>query len=190
MKKILMTLAVAFVAVAANAQVYVGGSLGVASSEILGGDDVTTYQVLPEIGYNINNNWAIGTVLGWGKGKPVSIEKGKPVSIESETNNYVTFQPYARFTFAHSKFVNAFIDGIVGYTHYNHAHVGGSSYDQWTIGLKPGVAVNLSKKVSFVAHVGFAGWESLKAEKAEKDSHALGVSLDGNNVTFGVYYNF
>lgn len=64
MKKILMTLAVAFVAVAANAQVYVGGSLGVASSEILGGDDVTTYQVLPEIGYNINNNWAIGTVLG------------------------------------------------------------------------------------------------------------------------------
>ena len=51
MKKILMTLAVAFVAVAANAQVYVGGSLGVASSEIQGGDDVTTYQVLPEIGY-------------------------------------------------------------------------------------------------------------------------------------------
>lgn len=47
MKKILMTLAVAFVAVAANAQVYVGGSLGVASSEIQGGDDVTTYQVLP-----------------------------------------------------------------------------------------------------------------------------------------------
>ena len=182
MKKILMTLAVAFVAVAANAQVYVGGSLGVASSEIQGGDDVTTYQVLPEIGYNINNNWAIGTVLGWGK--------GKPVSIETETNNYVTFQPYARFTFAHSKFVNAFIDGIVGYTHYNHAHVGGSSYDQWTIGLKPGVAVNLSKKVSFVAHVGFAGWKSVKQKGSSVDAHTWGASLDGNNITFGVYYNF
>ena len=54
MKKILMTLAVAFVAVAANAQVYVGGSVGIASSKQGGGKNVTTYQVLPEIGYNIN----------------------------------------------------------------------------------------------------------------------------------------
>ena len=44
MKKILMTFAVAFVSIAASAQVYVGGSVGIASSKERGGDNVTTYQ--------------------------------------------------------------------------------------------------------------------------------------------------
>ncbi len=179
-----MTLAVAFIAVAANAQVYLGGSVGVATSEIDGGDDVTTYQVLPEIGYKINRDWAIGAIVGWGK--------GTPVKIESESRNYVTFQPYVRYTFAHSKYVDAFIDGGVGYTHFNNAHTPRNtpSYDEWSAGLKPGVSVNLSKKVSFVAHVGFLGWQSVKEDKADKDAHVWGVNLDGNNINFGVYYNF
>ena len=62
MKKILMTLAVAFVAIAANAQVYVGGGVGIGSSKEGSHDAVTTYKVLPEIGYNVNKDVAIGTV--------------------------------------------------------------------------------------------------------------------------------
>ena len=50
MKKVLMTLAVAFIAVAANAQVYVGGNVGIGSSKSGDADAVTTYKVLPEIG--------------------------------------------------------------------------------------------------------------------------------------------
>ena len=50
MKKILMSLAVAFVSLAANAQVYVGGNVGIASSKEGNADAVTTYKVLPEIG--------------------------------------------------------------------------------------------------------------------------------------------
>lgn len=182
MKKILMTLAVAFVAVAANAQVYVGGSVGIASSKNGGGKNVTTYQVLPEIGYNINKDVALGTVVGWGK--------GNPVNIENESRNYFTIQPYARFNVVRTKYVDAFIDGGFGYTHYNHAYSVTPSKNEWSVGLKPGIAVNLSKKVSLVAHVGFAGWKSEKYDGASKDSHVWGVSLDGNNVNFGVYYNF
>lgn len=182
MKKILMSLAVAFVALAANAQVYVGGNVGIASSKEGNADAVTTYKVLPEIGYNINENWAIGTTVGFGK--------GNPVSIEGESSNYVTVEPYARYTFVRTKYVNAFVDGGFGYAHMNHAHVGGASADAWSVGLKPGISVNLNKKVSFIAHVGFAGWKSVKYDGASKDSHAWGVDLDGNNVTFGVNYNF
>ena len=116
-----MTLAVAFVAVAANAQVYVGGSVGIASSKQNGGKNVTTYQVLPEIGYNINKDVAIGTVVGWGK--------GNPVNIQNESRNYFTIQPYARFNVVRTKYVDAFIDGGFGYTHYNHAYVATSSKD-------------------------------------------------------------
>lgn len=179
-----MTLAVACIAVAANAQVYLGGSVGIASSKIGKGDNVTTYKYLPEIGYNINKDVAIGTVIGWGK--------GNPVNIEGESRNYFTVEPYIRCTFVRSKYVNAFVDGGFGYTHYNNAHVARRlpSYDEWSVGLKPGVSVNLSKKVSFVAHIGFAGWKSVKEDGADNDSHVWGVNLDGNNVNFGVYYNF
>ena len=183
-----MTLAVAFIAVAANAQVYVGGNVGIGSSKSGDADAVTTYKVLPEIGYNINQNWAIGTTAGWGK--------GNPVNIEGETQNYFTVEPYVRYTFVRSKYINAFVDGGFGYTHTNHAHgnpVKGTdvSVNAWSVGARPGISVNLSPKVSFVAHVGFAGWKSAKADvDGAKSSDAWGVDLDGNNVTFGVYYNF
>ena len=68
MKKILMTMVAAVIAVSASAQVYVGGTLGIGVSKVKGGDEVTTYRVLPEVGYSFNDDWAIGTVLGWGKG--------------------------------------------------------------------------------------------------------------------------
>ena len=68
MKKIIMTLAAAIIAVSASAQVYMGGSVGISSVKIGGGDSETTYKVLPEIGYNLNDKWAIGAYLGFGKG--------------------------------------------------------------------------------------------------------------------------
>lgn len=183
MKKILLSFAVAFVSLAASAQVYVGGSVGIASSKTDGSDAVTTYQFLPELGYNINGDWAIGTTLGWGK--------GDPVEYEGESRNYVKVAPYARYTFVRSKYVNAFVDGGFGYAHYNHAHTRGASINEWEAGLRPGLAVNLSPKVSFVTHVGFVGWKSSKADvSGAKANNVWGASLNGNNITFGVYYNF
>ena len=146
----------------------------------------TKYLLSPEIGYNINQNWAIGTTAGWGKGNPVKIED-EP----QKTQNYFTVEPYVRYTFVRSKYINAFVDGGFGYTHVNHAHGAAASVNAWSVGVKPGISVNLSPKVSFVAHVGFAGWKSAKADvDGAKSSDAWGVDLDGNNVTFGVYYNF
>ena len=100
MKKILLSFAVACVSLAASAQGYVGGSVGIASSKTDGSDAVTTYQFLPEIGVNLDENWSIGTVVGWGK--------GDPVQYEGESRNYFKIAPYARYTFVHSKYVNAF----------------------------------------------------------------------------------
>ena len=148
MKKILLSFAVACVSLAASAQGYVGGSIGIASSKTDGSDAVTTYQFLPEIGVNLDENWSIGTVVGWGKGDPVQ---------------------------------------------YNHAHQGphAASINEWEAGLRPGLAVNLSPKVSFVTHVGFVGWKSAKYDvSGAKANNVWGASLNGNDITFGVYYNF
>lgn len=182
MKKFLMSLAAAaMVAVSASAQVYLGGNVGVASSKLVGGESITTYKVLPEIGYNLDNDWAIGTVAGWGKGTPVSIEDART---SSDVVGYFKVEPYVRYTFVHSKYVNVFCDGAFGYTHFNHTG------NAWNAGLKPGIAVNLNKSFSFVAHAGFLGYKNYKVKGANKSSHAWGADLDGNNLTFGLNYNF
>lgn len=185
MKKVLLAMVAAlFMTVSANAQVYLGGNFGIASTKVNDGDNVTTYAILPEIGYNIDKTWAIGTVVGFGK--------GNPVSIEGESSNYVTVQPYARLTFFHSKYVNVFTDCGFGYTHYNHAgERNGASVNEWQVGFKPGLAVNLNPKFSFMAHIGFLGYKNAKYDYDNApDNNAWGVNLDGNNVTFGFYYNF
>ena len=113
MKKFLMTLAAAFVAVAASAQVYVGGSLGINSTKIDGEDDATiTYKFLPEIGYKFSDSWAAGVNFGWAK-------EGVTSDDDDLTVNTFEVNPYARFTFVKGKVVNVFCDGSVGYKHYN-----------------------------------------------------------------------
>ena len=179
MKKILMTMVAAVIAVSASAQVYLGGTLGIGVSKVKGGDEVTTYKVLPEIGYNFNDNWAVGTVVGWGKGNPVSVQDalGTP-------DKYFTVSPYVRYTFLHSKYVDLFVDGGFGYTHYK------GDTNVWEVGAKPGVAINFNRHFTFLAKVGFAGWKNEKNKDGGVDNQAWGASFDQNNLSFGVDYNF
>ncbi len=173
-----MTLAAAVIAVSASAQVYVGGNAGIASTKIAGQDSKTTYKVLPEIGYKINGDWAVGTVVGWGKGNPVTIEDADAAVGTFEV------APYVRYTALHSKVVDLFVDGGFSYKHYN------GTGNEWTVGLKPGVAFNVNKSVSVVAHVGFVGYKIYKPSYDHaKSSNAWGVDLDGNNLTLGVLVN-
>ena len=68
MKKFLMTIVAAFAAVSMNAQMYLGGSFAFEawSSQKLAGDkSETVFKIMPEIGYNLNEEWAIGTVIGY-----------------------------------------------------------------------------------------------------------------------------
>lgn len=102
MKKFLMTLVAAFgLAVSANAQTYVGGGFSIFGQDN-GNTTVTTYKFIPEIGYNFNKDWAAGVAFGW-----EGTNKGGEKSIE--------VNPYARYTFLHTKFVNVFVDGGLGY---------------------------------------------------------------------------
>ncbi len=179
MKKIFMTLAAAIIAVSASAQVYVGGNVGISSVKLGDADAETSYKFLPEVGYNINDNWAVGMSLGWAKGTPVTIENVNALAETFEVNPYVRFTPF------HTQYINVFFDGGLGYKKFNR-NLG----SDWSIGIRPGVAVNLNQHFSFVAHVGFLGYKWHDPKGDAKNSSAWGVDLDGNNVTFGLYYNF
>ncbi len=179
MKKIFMTLVAAMFTVCASAQVYVGGNVGIASVDNGHDDDVTVYSLLPEVGYKFNDNWAAGVMFGWSKG---SLSQFNGSLSYAGTTHTFEVNPYARFTFVHSKLINVFCDGGFGYKHYNGAG------DQWSIGLKPGVELKLDK-FSLVAHVGFLGYEKYDGEHGGESS-VWGMDFDSNNISLGVYYNF
>ena len=174
MKKIMMTIAAAFVATAMNAQGYIGGSLGFQTSSY-DGESTTTWKIMPEVGYNINDSWAIGTTIGYG-------QSGKG---DDKVKTF-TVSPYARLAVAKLSMVNVFIDGGVG---YSFVEQGGAKVNEFNVGLKPGVALNLNDKLSFVAHFGFLGYQNDKVKGDDKSINTFGLNLD-NNVSFGLYLNF
>lgn len=173
MKKILMTIAAAFVAVTMSAQVYVGGSLGFTSTSFQqdGMDSQTHFYILPEIGYNLDENLAIGASFGynsWG-----------------DNDNYFTINPYARYTFAKFDRVSLFVDGGIDFK----TGKNGDKYTELGVGFKPGIAVALTDKISFVSHLGFLGFTENNPEGDDNNWSTFGLDLD-NGLNFGLYFNF
>ena len=186
MKKILMTIAAAFVAVSMNAQVYVGGSIGMASVGGENMDDETVVKFLPEIGYNLNDEWAGGIVVGYAKSKIGGVTKlGSLGYTGANSESCFVFAPYARYTFLKGKNVSVFIDGGFDFTSGSDG-----DYTALSIGLKPGVAVSLAENISFVAHAGFIGYDSVNPDGDNNNKHAWGLDLGSNNLNFGLYFNF
>ena len=185
MKKIMMTLAAVAVAATMNAQVYLGGGIGLGTSSYDGNSE-TYFKIIPEIGYNLDENWAVGMTIGYGESK-TKIKNYTNGTTDTEKVKTFAIAPYARYTFAKFDHVNLFVDGTVGYQYENFA---GTKINTFGIGFKPGVAVNLNDKLSFVAHVGFLGYENEKVKGDSKSTNSFGLDLTGNNLSFGVYYNF
>ena len=173
MKKFVMTMVAAVAAMSVSAQVYVGGGVGVANSSD-GDNDVTVYKLVPEVGYSFNSDWAAGVAFGWEGATKGGAKK-------------FSVNPYVRMTLVKNKVVSAFIDGSVGYAHTYNA---GYDNDEFSVGLKPGVALNLNEKLSFVTHIGFIGYEHEKDNRIDAKYNSWGVDLDGRDIVFGLYYNF
>ncbi len=180
MKKILLTIVAVMAAINMSAQVYVGGSIGFGSVKAGAGDSEATYKFIPEVGYNLNDEWAFGAALGYQKGA-CSIGNGN--FTQDVTTEIFAIDAYARYTPWDFDLVKVFFDGGFGF---------GSIKDGGTLfnfGVKPGVALCVTDEISFVAHIGFFGFENYSPKGDGKSSNAFGLDL-GNSVSFGVYYNF
>ena len=180
MKKIFAVALVAMMAMTANAQVYVGGGVGFATASN-DGNTSTSLKFIPEIGYNLNEDWAIGIAFGYAQNET-------KVNSVKTTNKQFEISPYARYTFARFDKVNLFIDGGVAYRNEDAA---GVKTNTFALGVTPGLAVNLNDKLSFVTHFGWLGYTNSKLDvDGAEATNAFGLDLDGSNLTFGLYYNF
>ena len=166
------------IAITANAQVYVGGTFGVGSDKVeTEGTEVknTTFKILPEVGYELNEDWSVGTVVGYEYNK----------SGDVKTNTF-TIAPYARYFFLNSDVVRLFADGGFGFS--TSKTKGNDALNSWNIGIKPGIAIKLSDHFCLVAKYGFLGYS--KKENHGYESENVGIDFDTDELNFGFHYIF
>lgn len=162
-----------------SSKIFVGGAVGVWYNQT---EKYTQATILPEIGYNINKTWTVGAQLGYEYKGTSDIH-----------NNSLVFNPYARWTYLTAGMVQLFVDGGVDFSlGATGGKAAGDSKASATfgIGFRPGVALNVNKHVSVVAHIGYLGY------KGANDAAVLAGAKKGfgfglqNTLNFGFYYNF
>lgn len=181
MKKFLFLAIAAVMTLGASAQSnkwYAGGQLTFGkTTESVSGLKTTQVTVLPELGYNMTDNFSVGAQLG------VQYRKAG-----GEEKTVFQVNPYARYTYYKYERINLFVDGGVD---LGIGRADGSTAVQFGIGFRPGVSFDINDKFSLVAHVGFLGYQG--GNRAAKDNGApenWGLNLNSNNIMFGFYYNF
>lgn len=209
MKKILVILTAATIAAAANAQVYVGGSLGVnyntsnrvksPAAEAFGSGSTTkttntTLTFTPTIGYLINDKWSVGLDLNleWKKNTDDRLPGGA-VTSDTQSRNVLGWdvRPFVRYTiFKIKKFgIDAKLAGGVGGS--RETILAGKSDDASVINylnygvlLSPVLTFDINEHFSLESSLGIAsiGWEGFKytAENYSYDSQTE------NYFTFGL----
>lgn len=177
MKKIFLTLMVLVASVATNAQVWVGGSLGFwTNSDAEGSQTKTTFNISPEVGYDLSEDWSIALALEYASAKPD----------EGDAATTLSVSPYARYNLVKAGNFKLFLDGSVAIGSVDN---GDDSYSAWGVGIKPGVAYSLNEKFSLVAHMGFLGYQDADDELTGIVDKGFGFNFS-NNLSFGVYYAF
>lgn len=175
MKKTILILMCCICGYVAQAQVYFGGNIGFWRDS---DDDVTTLSILPEVGFRFNPTWSIGTSIGYEYQKS-----------DGYTANSFIFAPYARCVFVRTGFVNVFIDGVARIKSSRVDDYG--TYSMWRAGVRPGISLSMGPNVSFVATIGFFGYEGNSGNfhrMGFTSSSGLRASVD--NISVGICYGF
>lgn len=187
MKKIILAFVIVCSCMCVSAQVYVGGSIGIYHQNHKEYDTKTTQvNILPEVGYTINDKWAIGTTVSFWQNKqkyPERVYEIKSFSIS----------PYARYSYFRKNIFSLFVDGGPNISfqkdkskYYEDNDYYRDNNDRTTyLGLKisPGVAVKVCDKISILAHLG-----ALRYNHSDKEE-TFNFNLS-NSLSFGVFYSF
>ncbi len=199
MKKLFLTLAVAFASLAANAQLYVGGEVGAWRNS---DDNHTSFNLKPEIGYQLSDKWDLGIGIGFNHDYKGVGEASDGTTLVKNKENSFEVNPYARWSFVKFGPVRMFLDITAGVSTYKvkatvynpvtekSTTETGDAQVGWRVGVQPGVAVGLCKNLDFIAHVGFLGYRDADDNKCSYGENGFGFDLSSNNLNFGFVYKF
>lgn len=177
MKKLFLSLMLAGSSLAASAQVWLGGSLGLGVTHLNDADaTITTLTIAPEVGYNFNEKWALGVALE------------EAALFTSDYNaNALYISPFGRYSFARVGIANFFIDGgfQIGYQNFDSNLNKTDSHTAFGLGVRPGVKIELSKHLAIEAKTGYLGIRAITDVATE-----FGFGVNNEDLSFGLVYEF
>jgi len=219
MKKSLLAAAFALFAFAANAQVYVGGQFGFTSTSVSAGGESesisgTSFKILPEVGYNINDQWAVGIQIGYSQGltafgtfdvndlrslttnvASAALDVASSSDAYDATLTAFRVAPYARYTFVKAGNFAFFAEGSFAFTNIKADNVRGvdAKVNAIEIAVRPGISYNLSKNAQVVAKIGALGYQHASVDvdaEIEPSLNRFGLEADGDDLSIGFNYQF
>lgn len=172
MKKILSLFAAICIAIAANAQAYVGGTLGISVSHASSNGSsatVSTFSISPEAGYEFNKTWALGANLD------IAYQ-----DISGNGTTALSILPYVRATFAHAGIFDFFTELALG---YSHEFSDGYDAGGFKAELRPGLIAHLSDKFSLVGRTALLSYRHIDG------INGIGFGIN-SNIQVGVQFSF
>lgn len=165
MKKLIISaiLLVAFTLTTSAQKFYTGGSVGLWYESA--GNTITA-TLSPELGYHLNDKWAVGGQLGMG------------LATNFNATSYIlTLSPYARYTCFTQDNFSVFVDGSV---------MGGvaNSFFTGSIGVSPGLMYKVSDRFALYSHLGFLGYKYIGGVSM------AGFDVSSGNLSIGGYFLF
>lgn len=159
---------------------WIGGSVGVDYTKVKNGNEVTKFNILPEAGYAFSDRWAVGMSLGYVHDEYMS-------GADKVKRDGFKINPFARWSFYRSNFANLFLDGGAGYTYIDNKFTDKET-NAFEVGIRPGVMVNVSDRVSILGKFGFLGYEYDKTGSTKTNRFAANFDLD--QIQLGVNFRF
>ena len=215
-KKMLLLAMLALSTLGVNAQYFVGGSFGFTSSKLSNGgadQDGSSYQILPEFGYQLDEKLSVGIQVGYAHGYAAFGSLSTTDFLNTATNfismytdiseddmklNSFSFAPFARYNVLELGPANVFIEGSVRYssiTTDGTPRIGGRGggdmkFNAFEVNVRPGISVKLGENLSVLAKVGTLGFLSAKEKESDMKITRYGLSADSYNLLLGVNYHF
>lgn len=199
MKKLLLTLVIALsTLVTANAQevgqFWMGGAFGFWSSKVAGGgESLTNYQLLPEIGYAVNDDTGVGIRFGYKSIENIETD-GYYDKYYKERQNIFLINPFVRWSFLKGHFGGLFLDSGIS---YSYGTIDDSDYNtqEIEVGFRPGVALNVSRSVSLIGKFGFMGYVHNKSGVGGNYdvytyTNSFGIDFDMSQFLLGAIIKF
>lgn len=176
MKRFILTSFFLLCALFANAQVRLGGSIAIDAKTPKGSEISESANYLKvELGYIINEKWEFGFGAGFDNKQNVNY-------IKDNNQTSVIWAPYVRYIFADMGPIGFFVDGGLDLSAALPKE-GEAMYDIW-VGVRAGLKLDLSDKLSLVSHLGQWGFREVKDSYKE-----VGMNLS-DGLSFGLNYIF
>ena len=177
MKKILL-LFMLFVTIQAKSQIFVGGSVGYNSiHNDESGNTQAVFKISPGIGITLTKKWSLCLGVTY-------------LNKEEEYNKF-HISPSIRYTAFGIGTVSFIFDTGFDYaTGKDKTHeLGKQKFNEWNINMKPGIVLNFSDRVWFVAHIAQLGFKREKWENSKRTT-VWGAGIDMDNIDMGLYFSF